>query len=79
MYTGADSPARVLCVAVKKNGEPSYGMLREAAFIASRQASLRGLSSADFAFDPSKDSEIQAIAEGSFLAAYQYVRFKVKA
>ena len=78
LYTGSDSPSRVLCVAVKKNGEPSTDMLREAAYIASRQAALRGLSSLTIAFDPSKDSEVQAIAEGSLLAGYQYVRFKSK-
>lgn len=78
IYTGIDVPSRILCVAAKNSDEPATDALREAAFVAVRQATARGLRSLAIAFDPSKDSEVQAIAEGSWLAGYQYVRFKTK-
>jgi leucyl aminopeptidase len=77
-YPGLETPARILCVAAKKSSEPSTDTLRQAAFVAARQANAKGLRTLAIAFDPSKDSEVQAIAEGCWLAGYQYLRFKTK-
>jgi leucyl aminopeptidase len=78
LYTGFESPARILFVAVKNNSEPSTTLLREAAFVAVRKAAAHKLRTLTIAFDPLKDSEVQAIAEGCLLADYQYNQFKSK-
>lgn len=75
-YTGQDSPARIICVAVRKEEEPYSGALREAAFAAVQLASSHGLRTLAIAFDPAGEAETKAIAEGSLLASYQYLRYK---
>jgi leucyl aminopeptidase len=74
-YTGLNSPSRIICVAIKKE-EPSSAALREAAFTAVRAASSHGLTTLVLAFDPVKESETQAVAEGALLASYQFLHYK---
>ncbi|HSE42230.1 MAG TPA: M17 family peptidase N-terminal domain-containing protein, partial [Acidobacteriota bacterium] len=73
-YTGQETPARIFFVAVEDDSEPSTTLLREAAFTAARKAAAHKLRTLTIAFDPVKDSEVQAIAEGCLLADYQYTQ-----
>lgn len=74
-YTGLDSPSRIICIAIKKE-DPYSVALREAAFTAVRTACSHGLTTLVLAFDSVKESETQAVAEGAWLASYQYLRYK---
>jgi leucyl aminopeptidase len=75
VYTGNKQARRIILTSFPGKDFRSTE-LREAAYAAVRSALQKNLGQIGLAFDPQKDEEIQAIAEGALLATYKFERFK---